>query len=164
MAVAPHGARGASGALRLRLLLLVALCSEVARLQAGGFPCAEYEWVAATWHPPHEAECHSCYECDLGQECRRRGGCFNCTEGEYDTDGEPMHPCEECPEGKSSEEAATECTEESWSESLHAKKLVERARKDPLGSMKSLIEMGGAPLTIPTGVPSTFVLLKAGRS
>eukprot|EP01043_Picozoa_sp_COSAG02_P096397 COSAG02_NODE_32694_length_512_cov_0.789346_1_plen_101_part_01 len=100
-------------ALRLRLLLLgVALRPEAAR--AGGFPCAEHEWVAENWHTPQEAECRSCYECVVGQECRRRGGCFNCTTGKYDTDGEPMHPCVPCPEGKTSREGATECTEESW--------------------------------------------------
>ena len=25
-----------------------------------GIPCADYEYVSATWHPPLEPDCHSC--------------------------------------------------------------------------------------------------------
>ena len=46
-----------------------------------------------------------------GQTCRQRGGCFNCSAGEYDSDGIPTHPCEKCPEGKTSEEGVAKCTE-----------------------------------------------------
>ena len=43
--------------------------------------------------------------------CRQRGGCFNCSAGEYDSDGVPTHACEKCPEGKTSEEGADTCTD-----------------------------------------------------
>ena len=79
-------------------LVLIATRPEMARAQAG-FPCAAYEWVEATWRPPQKAECHSCYECAVGQVCVQRGGCFNCTAGEYDADGDPTHLCVPSSEG-----------------------------------------------------------------
>eukprot|EP01046_Picozoa_sp_COSAG06_P004191 COSAG06_NODE_173_length_21283_cov_14.116220_3_plen_2197_part_00 len=91
--------------LPVALLLLATLLEETARAQdvgGGGFPCAEYEYVGATWHPPQEPDCRSCFDCVPGQTCRRRGGCFNCTAGEYDTDGDPTHPCVPCPDGTTS--------------------------------------------------------------
>ena len=35
---------------------------------------------------------------------------MNCTSGEYDADGDPIHPCKACPKGKTSGEGATACT------------------------------------------------------
>eukprot|EP01047_Picozoa_sp_COSAG01_P074325 COSAG01_NODE_12387_length_1748_cov_1.427879_2_plen_334_part_00 len=93
------------------LLLLVAALGPAAA-RTPGFPCQEDEWVNATWHPPQEPQCHSCYDCTVGQVCRQRGGCFNCAPGEFDDDGNPLKPCVACPAGKTSEsEAATACTE-----------------------------------------------------
>ena len=101
---------------RLLALLLAAAAAAAAgtRVRAeggGGFPCAEDEWVAEAWHPPQEATCRSCYECEAGQVCFRRGGCSNCTAGTYDADHNPTHECVPCPAGKTSEDAATVCTE-----------------------------------------------------
>ena len=95
------------------LALSAALHSETARGDggdgdgSGGIPCAEYEWVEATWHPPQAAECHRCYDCLVGQVCRRRGGCENCTAGEYDDDGDPTQRCVPCPAGETSLPGAT---------------------------------------------------------
>ena len=82
------------------ILLLTVVFSRWRPCVAGdtGVPCADYEYVSATWHPPLEPECHSCYDCTTGQTCRRRGGCFNCSAGEYDSDGVPTHACEKCPD------------------------------------------------------------------
>eukprot|EP01044_Picomonas_judraskeda_P015409 COSAG03_NODE_2577_length_2630_cov_122.230344_1_plen_719_part_10 len=130
--------------LLLLLLLCEALCPGVVYAQVSGFPCAEHEWIPATWHPPQQVECRSCYECDIGQECRRRGGCFNCTAGMYDTDYDPTHRCEECPEGKFSEEAATTCTQRSWTESLQPSKVAQHVKEDPLGWIQTLMEVTGS--------------------
>eukprot|EP01043_Picozoa_sp_COSAG02_P097780 COSAG02_NODE_33979_length_491_cov_0.971939_1_plen_97_part_10 len=81
------------------LLLLVAALMPPVASATGGFPCdAEAEWVSAAWHEPQVPECHSCYECTVGQVCLRRGGCFNCTAGELDDDGDPTTECVACPE------------------------------------------------------------------
>ena len=86
------------------LLLSVALEAVGAH---GGFPCdAETEWVQANWRPTQHVECHSCFECAVGQVCRQRGGCFNCSAGYIDDDSVPTSPCTACPDGKTSEEAA----------------------------------------------------------
>ena len=45
------------------------------------------------------------------QECLQRvAAVFNCFAGQFDRDHDPLSLCEECPEGKSSPEAATLCT------------------------------------------------------
>ena len=93
------------------LLLLTVFLRGRPCVAGGSFPCADDEYVSASWHPPLEPDCRSCYECSIGQTCRQRGGCFNCSAGEYDADGVPTRACEKCPEGKTSTEAAAECTE-----------------------------------------------------
>lgn len=118
---------GAALALALAVLGAALMFSQTVRADddaGGGFPCAAYEWVGATWRPPQAAQCHSCYACLVGQVCRRRGGCFNCTAGEYDADGDPTHPCVPCPAGTSSLAGASGeegcyAVEQSWSDWLH---------------------------------------------
>eukprot|EP01043_Picozoa_sp_COSAG02_P039872 COSAG02_NODE_3181_length_7215_cov_30.624930_2_plen_1762_part_00 len=91
----------------LRALLGAALICRTT--DASGFPCdPENEWVELTWRSTQAATCHDCFDCSVGQVCRQRGGCFNCTAGEYDDDGNPVTPCVACPEGKTSEVAAGE--------------------------------------------------------
>ena len=96
---------------RWLILLMSALgalmCESVNARAGGGFPCdAETEWVVLGWRSPQPAECRSCFECDAGQVCHQRGGCFNCTPGEYDDDGDPTSACVACPDGKTSKMAA----------------------------------------------------------
>ena len=96
---------------RWLILLMSALgalmCEPVNARSGGGFPCdAETEWVVLGWRSPQPAECRSCFECDAGQVCHQRGGCFNCTPGEYDDDGDPTSACVACPDGKTSRLAA----------------------------------------------------------
>ena len=94
-----------------RLVAIVSAALAVAEAQGGGFPCADDEWIGATWHPGMPVECTSCYMCAAGQECLEFGGCVNCTAGELDRDRDPLTLCEECPEGKTSPDAATACVE-----------------------------------------------------
>ena len=93
----------------LLLAWLAAPC--VAPSVAKSFPCAADQWVDASWRGnASDAVCRSCFECVNGQECRRRGGCANCTKGEVDDDDDPLTACVLCPKGKTSEEGATLCT------------------------------------------------------
>ena len=106
---------GGGGAV-VGLVVGLTLCAA----QPDGFPCDAGEWIDASWRPGDDAlveggsaspPCRSCWrDCSAGQFCRPRGGCVNCTAGEYDADGEPNHPCKACPKGKTSGEGATACT------------------------------------------------------
>lgn len=61
------------------------------------FPCLLGSYVDGGWRPgttPDPVR-HSCNYCSAGQFCNRHTcmGCLNCTEGVYDDDGDPTHPC-----------------------------------------------------------------------
>ena len=81
---------------------------------------AAAQWGAAAGGQPacgvgeYGAECRSCSDdCDSGQWCvryagpQRVAGCHNCTQGRFDGDLDPLTPCEDCPGGETSDEAAT---------------------------------------------------------
>ena len=109
----------------------------VAEAQREDFPCEHHEWVQESWRPGTPADCTSCYVCSTGQECRRRGGCFNCTEREVDRDSDPLTPCTECPEGKHAELGQTRCTDPSLLEELSDK--LKKVIVGAVGSALSII-------------------------
>ena len=93
----------AIGQLRLVCLLLILGGQQSVVSPTVGIQCRAGDYV----HNISDRICKSCWEdCGQGQFCRRVGGCTDCPKGEYDGDGDPTHPCEACPDGKTSPEAA----------------------------------------------------------